>query len=292
MLSTLLLSGSTHATQIFLDGLYWQASETNNWAYTNSNTTPVQNISYKTLNFNYQPGFRIGGIYSAPTWDSLFSYTQVHTNTKDSTSGNVLSAFLGTTTAKPFEGYFFDTGRIRQTIDYDMLDLNFGKQFQPASALMLHPFIGVMGGWINQNFNATYQGAMSTNEIINNNFTGIGPKFGIDTSILFLTYRNAQFNLLGAFAASYLIGHWVVTDDTMANPRATVIIANRSHNMGAPTMQAMLGAKATYKKFAVKLAYEFNEWFNQVQFYDNDSGTHGNDLVMQGFSLGLTYEIA
>ncbi len=292
MLSTLMLSSSTYAMQVFVDGLYWQASETNNWAYTNNNTTPVQNISYKTLNFNYQPGFRIGGIYTASTWDGLFSYTQFHTSTNDSTSGNVLSAFLGTTTAKPFEGYFFRTGAIRQTIDYDILDLAFGKAFQPAPAFMLHPFIGIMGGWINQHFNAVYQGDMSTNEMIVNNFTGIGPKFGIDTSINFYHYRDAQFNLLGAFAATYLIGHWVVSDDTMANPRATVIIYNRSHNMGAPVMQAMLGAKMTYKNFGVKLSYELNDWFNQVQFFDNDSGTHGNDLVMQGFALGITYDVA
>jgi hypothetical protein len=49
ILSTLFISNSAFALEYFIDGLAWRATETNNWAYINSETLPRQTINYKTI---------------------------------------------------------------------------------------------------------------------------------------------------------------------------------------------------------------------------------------------------
>ncbi len=286
ILFAFLFSSSTHALEFFLDGLDWRATETNDWAYVNSETLPNQAINYKTIDFNYAPGFRVGASYIS-TWDALFSYTRVYTTANDATNGNIQPAFLGSVTAKPSHAYLYQSGQINQSINYNIFDLDFGKQFHPSS-FMLHPFVGLMGGWINQSIHAAYQGTTSTNENISNNFTGIGPKVGVDVSIPLFNYHGFDPKLVAAFATSYLAGHWNVSDVTHVVPTSTVFIEGASRSMGALTLQGSLGIKVEHKNFAIKLAYDINDWFNQSQFFDNDTGTHNNDLILQGLSLSVS----
>lgn len=291
ILSTLLFSSGAYALEFFLDSIGWRATETNDWAYVNSETLPHQTINYKTIDFHYTPGFRIGASY-INTWDALFAYTRLYTTTHDASNGNIQPAFLGSVTAKPSHAYLYQSGQVNQSIDYNIFDLDFGTRFNPAESVMLHPLVGLMGGWINQSIRAKYQGTTSANEKIYNHFTGIGPKAGIDTSICLLNYHGYEPKLIVAFAASYLVGHWKINDVTNVIPAQTIYIKGASHSMGALTLQSSLGIKVDYKNFAIKLVYEFNDWFNQNQFFDNDTGTHNNDLILQGVTLGLSYDFS
>lgn len=277
--------------KFILDGIDWRATETNDWAYVNSETLPQQTLNYKTIDFSYSPGFRIGVSYVC-NWDFLFSYTRFHTTANDATTGNIQPAFLGSVTAKPSHAYLYQAGQVNQTIDYNIFDLDFGIRFNPAESVMLHPMIGLLGGWINQSINARYQGTTSANEKISNNFAGIGPKIGVDSDICLFNYHDYQPKLFVAFAASYLLGHWNINDVTDAKPTNTIYVTGASHSMGTLTLQGSLGIKVEYKQFLVKLAYEINDWFNQSQFFDNDTGTHNNDLVLQGLTLGLSYDFS
>lgn len=287
----LLFSTGAHALEFFLDALDWRATETNDWAYVNSETLPHQTIAYQTIDFSYTQGFRIGASYIS-TWDTLFSYTRFYTTANAAATGNIQPAFLGSVTAKPSTAYLYQSGQVHQSINYNIFDLDIGKRFHPAHSLMLHPIVGLMGGWINQSIYAKYQGTTSANENITNNFTGIGPKVGIATDINLFNYHDYQPQLTAAFAVSYLWGHWSINDITNVIPPKTLYIGGVSHNMGALTFQSLLGIKIEHKKFAVKLAYEINDWLNQSQFFDNDTGTHNNDLILQGLTLGLSYHFS
>lgn len=59
--------------------LYWQASEvgTDNWAEILTPPGATQSIKFLDLNFDWSPGFRIGGIYQSPDkqWDTAIYYT-------------------------------------------------------------------------------------------------------------------------------------------------------------------------------------------------------------------------
>jgi hypothetical protein len=293
MLAVLLFPSGAYALDLFLDAIYWRATETNDWCYVNSLQLPNQTIDYKTIDFGYAPGFRVGAVYVS-TWDALLAYTRLYTTANESATGNIRPSFSGSVTASP-TGYLFQSGQVNQSIDYNIFDLDFGKQFHPAESLMLHPIVGLMGGWINQSIHATFRGSTSTSENISNNFSGLGPKFGIDTSIDLFNYNNYQPKLIAAFAASYLLGHWDISDFTRVTPvssTATVYVNGNSHNLGATTLQGSIGVKLDHKNLSVKLAYEISDWLNQSQLFDNDTGTHNNDLILQGLTLGVTYKLA
>lgn len=272
-------AGNAHAVGFFLEGLEWRATETNDWVYNNSETVPNQTIAYKTLDFNYKPGFRIGAFY-VNNWDALFAYTHYYTSTSDSAVGHLQPSFSGSVSAKPSAAYLYSSGQVNQTINYNIFDLDVGKQFHPTEAITLHPLVGLMGGWINQLIKAQYQGSTSTHETITNNFTGIGPKVGIDVDVNFFFV---------SFATSYLLGHWTVSDYTTVIPTRSYTIQGASRNLGAVTLQGAIGLKSEYKQWAFKLAYEMSDWFDQVQYFDNDTGAHNNDLVLQGLTLGISY---
>lgn len=290
VLSTLLCSGAAHALTFFIDGLDWRATETNDWGYVNSLTVPNQTLTYKTIDFNNDLGFRMGAAYIS-SWDALFAYTHFYTSTNDASNGPIQPAFLGAVTAKPSHAYLYDAGQVNQSISYNIFDLDVGKQFYPASSLMLHPIAGIMGGWIDQSIHAGYSGSTSANEYISNNFSGIGPKAGIDTNITLFDYNGYQPQLVASFAASYLLGHWTIKDTTYRTPVSTYYVEGTDHSMGAVTLQSSLGIKLDYKNVAVKLAYELNDWLDQTQIFDNDTGAHNNDLILQGITLGLSYRV-
>lgn len=289
ILSLFLLCHNAYAYDVFLDALYWRPTETNDWAYINSETVPSQTISYKTINFNYAPGFRIGAIYTG-SWDALLSYTQLYSSTNDSATGNIQPAFVGSVTAKPSAAYLYSSGNVRQTIDYNIIDVLAGKQFFPTPSLMLHPVAGIMGGKINQAIYANYYGSTTSHEKIINNFTGIGPKIGIDMAFNLINCATVIPKFIAGFASSYQIGNWDISDTTNVQPTSTVIVNGANHSMGALTLQGFLGFNVDYKKLSVKLIYEINDWFDQSQFFDNDTGAHNNELVLQGLTAGVTYQ--
>jgi len=285
--ATLLVSCNVFAWDVFIDGVDWRITETDDWAYVNSETLPQQTIAYQTIDFSYTPGFRIGTIYRS-TWDALLSYTRVYATANESAVGNIQPAFLGSVNAKPSTSYLYQSGQVRQTVDYNIVDLNVGKQFHLAGAFMVHPIVGLMGGWINQAFYASYQGSTSSQEKIVNNFAGLGPKAGMDITIGLYHYHDDEVSLIGTFAASYLLGHWNVSDVTTVVPPQTIVIDGISRSMGALTLQGGMGFQVQHKNIAIKLVYEINDWFDQAQFFDNDTGAHNNDLILQGLTLGIS----
>jgi hypothetical protein len=290
VLSCLMFSLDVHAHEFFLAPLYWRATESNDWTYVNSMTTPNQTITYKTLDYDYAPGIRIGGLVDLKNhWDSQFFYTKFYTSTSDSTAGNLKSAFLGAKMALPSNSYFFQSGQISSSINYNMFDWNVGKRFDVTNMLMLRPLLGLETGWINQTFNTNFQGATSVAENISNNFRGIGPKMGIEGKLVLSQKNNYQANFIATFATSYLVGTWKNPDTLIASPPKSVNISLTNRQFGSLSLQALVGFGLDYKDFSIKAGYEINDWFNQCQIFDNDTGGHNNDLVLQGLTLSLSY---
>ena len=119
---------------------------------------------------------------------------------------------------------------------------------------------------------------------------GIGPKIGLGTKISLLRRKNYDAGLIAYFATSYLMGHWTIKDNVFTtNPTARVVNVP-SRNMGALSFQSKIGANVDYKHFSLSLTYEMNDWVDQIQIYDDNTGTHTNDLTLQGLSLRLAYQ--
>lgn len=270
------------------DVLYWKATEEIDWVYDNSLNPTDQQITYIKSDFDAGPGFRLGIGYKKD-WDTGIYYTQYSTEATDSATGNLKTAFLAGTVGYPPGHIFYDSGQFKMNIDFNMFDWYFGKQFQISPSLMLHPTIGLEGGWINQSIRADFQGFYDTTEKLNNDFWGVGPKFGIDGALTLLQRNAYLVNFIARFATAYLIGHWDITDVYTDNSPRAIEIGLDNRDLGALSFQGMLGLSLVHHNLSVALSYEINDWLDQGQIFDDATGGHDNDLIFQGLALSLRW---
>lgn len=52
--------------------------------------------------------------------------------------------------------------------------------------------------------------------------------------------------------------------------------------VGALAFQAIVGLNLKYRNWSATVGYELNDWLNQCQIFDDATGTHNNDLLLQG----------
>ncbi len=82
------------ALEFFGDVLYWQATEPVDWTM-NTNASPTdQFVAFKTLDFDFATGFRVG-VGLERDWGVKLYYTRFYTDTEDTAAGNVTPNFLG-----------------------------------------------------------------------------------------------------------------------------------------------------------------------------------------------------
>lgn len=280
------LSSTAHAYELFADALYWRSTETIDWAYVNDRHLPDQHITYRTINFPFEPNFRIG-INSEKNVNFSFYYTKFHTHANDAVFGNATSAFIADRIANFPDGYLYQAGEIDFTIDYNMFDIDLSQSFCIDETLTFSPIIGLRGGWINQSISTDFQGPVSALERVKNNFIGLGPKTSFETHVGLFRAQTYQLDFFVNFTGAYLWGHWKIKDTYLDTTPKTVNVILDSKNFGALVLEGSLGFKFHYKNFSLKFAYEIIDWFNQCQIYDNDSGPNNEDLLLQGFTFGL-----
>ena len=291
------------ALEFFGDVLYWQATEPVDWTM-NTNRSPTdQWVAFKTLDYDFATGFRVG-VGVEPDWGVKLYYTRFHTDTEDAAAGYLTPNFLGSRLTVPTtqDPPFFQEGNIQAAIDYNVLDLDFGKSFCLSASWQLRPVLGLRGAWINQAFDSEFRGSWSggpktiqwetADEHVNNDFWGIGPKLGIENTLNLWRGQECKVDLAMNFYTAYLLGFWAIND-------ATTKATNRGHvawvmpiddrDFGALAFQAMIGLHLCYRNWNATAGYEFNDWLNQCQTFDDATGPHNNDLVLQGVSIRVTY---
>ena len=290
--SLLVFSTNTYALDLFIDALYWQATEVVDWALGNNLNPSQQDVYYLTNTFDTKPGFRVG-VGHQGSWDTKFYYTQYFTSTDDSATGNLTSTFLGgKSIEKKNNDFFFNSGNVKQSIHFNMFDWDLGKHVEVDQWLLLRPIVGVKGGWIDQTIITNFNGPLSITENSKNNFNGIGPKVGIESVITFFNKNPVQLSLIANFTSSYLWGKWSISDVLHSTSRDSYTVETPSRIVGALVLEGLIGAKLDYHKFSMKLSYEINDWFDQYQVFDDGTGEHNNDLILQGLTFGLNYRFS
>ena len=192
LIACLVPAQSAQALEFFGSFLYWQATEPVDWTLDTNRLPTDQFVAYETITFDFTPGFRVG-VGRRGEWDTEFYYSRVHMSSADSASGNLTPAFLGGKLAlsdKPKSTPpYFDDGHVETEIDYNVLDWDLGKSFNPGESLRLRPVIGLRAAWISQTFDSDFQGewpdltlSKSMTEHMENDFWGIGPKIGIENA--------------------------------------------------------------------------------------------------------------
>jgi hypothetical protein len=300
----LLLTGPrTFALEFFGDVLYWQATEPVDWTMTTNRSSSDQWVDFKSLAYNFAPGFRIGaGTGSVCDWGVKLSYTYFHTTANDTATDHVTPVFLGNRLALfLMDPPYFDTGSVQSAIDYNVLDLDFGKSFYPNESLQLRPVLGLRGAWINQTFDTQFEGRWSLGnsvlwktsaEHIKNSFWGIGPKLGLESTLNLWSGEECRVDLALNFYTAYLLGFWAINDvtiDTQDTVPSRFEVPINDRQLGALTFQMMAGINLNYRHWTATAGYEINDWLNQCQIFDDATGPHNNDLIVQGLTVRLSY---
>ncbi|MDR3624099.1 MAG: Lpg1974 family pore-forming outer membrane protein [Chlamydiales bacterium] len=290
LICILLISNSATCTKfdLFADFLCWHATETVDWSRTDNVNGSNEQITYNTISFNWDPGFRVGmGCYGE--WDSQLYYTHFFTKTSAFTSGQkVVSAFLGSAQASDT----YTAGQVDFSINFNMFDWELGRNFFPSKALLLRPFLAVKGGWINQAIHTNWTGTKNAIENVQNNFSGAGPCFGINSKWFLGSMDSCLFSIVCDFSSAYMWGNWTIKDAFVDSASNIVNVEVGPRDFGAFVLQGLLGVGMDCCCFQkahlfMKLSYEIGNWFDQYQVFDDGTGTHQNNLILQGITYRL-----
>lgn len=288
---------------VFVNALYWQVSETIDWAFTIAPNQNFEQSTYKTISFNWGPGFRVGLGYNMhhDNWDTQLTYTRFQRNAKDHGSGLITSAFLAARLSllEPFH-----TGKVSFNVHYNMFDWDLGRSFLVSESLSFRPYLGAKGGWINQTAHLTWTTPnfanlnflYSASENVKNNFRGGGPKGGVNGKWILGNVNCHEFSLIGNFAGAFMWGHWTLRDEFIDVFFTKTAIKMKDRNFGAFMFQALMGLGWDFNfdknrsHFALKLGYEIEDWLSQFQVFTNTSGTQNSDLILQGLTVDLRFD--
>lgn len=292
----------------FIDILSWQVREggADNWAQVIPSaglTVPIRIIDAP---FDWNTGWRIGigYVFEPFCHDVEIIYTTYHTIANNQAAGVVASSFDGNYFAGNTNGAAlgpaYQKASIRWQFYYNTLDLNLGHRFMLASYLQLHPYIGLKTASIRQRiFSHWYNPTVATtftsaSENLKNDFLGVGPSIGIDTTWPFFSGGCQTISLIGNFAGTLLYGHWHFDDVYTNNTPVTINVHVSSVNGVAPMFGGLLGFEWTkhFVRSALRasIGYEVQAWFNQIQFYSLNGGRFNRTTYIRGGNFEVRYD--
>lgn len=266
-----------------------------------------------------EPGFKVGlgWLTCIDGWDLYLNYTWLRprTNTRtvkpktgfelfdaNYTFGNAFTEFESETT--------ITQETARWELDFDVLDLEWGRNFYVSQCLYLRPYFGLKGTWQNQRLktSATAQereGSTTTFDTIlatgnhKIDYWGIGPRAGLDSAWHF----NKCFSVIGEVSATALWGRFnnsslatrtdTVQDITTVIPQTN--LKTEWHSM-KPVMEFLLGFRwedwwcCDEYYISLDLGWEVQWWGGQNQFVFSHTETRWGDLGMQGLTIKARFQ--
>lgn len=292
----------------FVDLLLWQVSEAGAEHWAESIAGPGLQIPIDLLDvpFNWDAGIRVGvGHNFQQAFDVMFTYTHYQTRAHDSAAGNIYSPydanyFANNTNGAAF-GPSYNNASMQWHLSYDVADVTLGRVFKPIDLFSFHPYVGIKNAYINQKINTRWFNPQQTtnftqaSENIKNDFWGIGPSFGIDTTWSIAKSDTQTLNLMGNASTALLYGHWHFADNYRNNAPTNISTLVSSVNGASPTVSLLLGVEwiktFTQSDIHARLGYETTLWFNQLQFYALDMGRMNHLLALQGINLEINIHL-
>ncbi len=320
---------------IHVDGLYMQAKQDGMDFVIQDSSTPstqttspithgkVEGFSSNNHDWDYNPGMRVGiGFYlDHDAWNLDFNWTWLNITNYEhanaTTSGGVVIPLWELGMGTPADQLGTRSSAVWDA-GYNTFDIRLGKPYYVSRYLVFNPHFGVRGACIDQHFSVDYGGTGAVTDGIgtrtihhgNNNFWGVGARAGIDTDWIL----GKGWCLFGNIATSMLFGKFQI-DQSLALPGVgnDGFDLDYDYYQNTPNFEMALGigwGKYFNKKrnhVGLKVAYEFHEWWDQLNmrkfsngstgFSGRGTGVYSNDVVsrgnftLNGFSLCLRFDI-
>jgi hypothetical protein len=249
--------------------------------------------------FKWAPGCRalIGYQFGeCDTWDISLSWTYFHTHLHESHSSTDLaeadfpplwdSIFLGSSSS---------FASVNWMLNLNMMNLILGKDFFLSRSFAVHPFVGLLTTWINQDYKTKYQGifyfidAMGNQSDLSgptsfgakNKNWGIGPQIGTDLFFHFSSNWGLFGKLSGALlwsefdVAEVAVGGRLLTDGA---GNVILIPARINHENSFHTARFFADTSLGFfyeqmlncnrSRIALQAGYECSFFLSQNEFFD------------------------
>ena len=155
---------------------------TGEWLYWRLRQEGMEFAPSKRVRFDFDSGFRAGlGVHLPHDgWDLYVNYTRYTTEAEEGAHGSFFPLMLYAATNNVLEAH------IEWNFKFQTADLEIGRVFYIGKTLILRPFFGVKGAWIDQNSHLRYAGGIipagQHDRIhLQNDFRGGGPLLGVQT---------------------------------------------------------------------------------------------------------------
>jgi len=282
--------------------LAWRAYESSGgWATTLTFPGSTTNFTPSYVNFNTRIGAKAGLLYKPEDgfFDSKIYWTYFPTTASRTIPlGDKLVTSLFFSGNTLISGDVFFGGSVNWQLTMNMFDLEASHAFKPLPAFTFTPKIGIKGGSINQDINATWEAIVYTStENLSNNFTGIGPSFGIDAKWNF--YQN--FSAIADVSTALMYGRWNVKDTYKRPvsllgllPAQTIVTSMNQSKLGTAMFDYYFGLEWLHKgqsRVTVQLGYEMQYWANQLRLTTINELTTLGDLTLEGATCGISVEL-
>jgi len=266
--------------------------------HTGSSATPSIGAN-KHTNFHWNWGARalLGYRFGHDTWDFLARYTwlKLHASSKVGLpAGGAVEPLHA-----PYQAHSSTLAESSWGTKYTVFEFELAKSFFLNRWFAATPFIGLRNGWINQKMHDSYSNYPTTGTTTlirnRNDFWGLGPWSGVNTTMFFGKMFNLFSSVGGALMISNIKTHvreiQNVTDIIDLNAKVTRIV---------PMLQASLGLgwemSFKYSRVGLQFAYEAQYWWRQNQMlHFGASGPApfrriSEDLGLHGVTLDLLFD--
>lgn len=307
---------------VFTDLLYWHVGEVgtipNSTISTKLDPDFVSKLNLNNLSFGWNFGYRVGGRYSNlgnDEWGISLFYTGYRSKAKNSGS---FDGFVGIPTGFPLTQTITDASflqlfwlfaaqsfRAEWALDYKVLDFELDRKYLVSKTVTLRPYLGVRTGWIQQNIHihSTYHDVTNNNlpvqasEKLTNHFWGIGPSWGLDTKWCLGRAKGHFFSLFDDFSGAFLWSRWSSSDHLTVGDTITGTLKSKHRRSGSLMFQNLIGVEWRVKlnqrgaQFSLRLGFESQFWFDNLQVFNTYNGRQHNALTLQGgtFDLHVCY---
>lgn len=252
----------------------------------------------------WKPGFKVGLGHDLcfDGWDVYGEYTWFHlgnsSNSVSTTSNLVLydSYWFINDPGNPSTSVFLQgEAHADWSLNFNVVDLEVGRNFYVSPRLMLRPFCGLKGFWDKQTYKVDFEDftAASVNSMKSQMKNwGVGILAGIQTA----WHISRSISVVGDLALSALWEQFKVkrSDNFLfLNTNTGIVNVSDSFHSVKPVIEWMLGARwedwfgcDTYH-VALEAGWEEQYWFAQNQFIRMPGSAAGNggDLIFQGLTM-------
>lgn len=258
-------------------------------------TVFVDRLEYLDFDWRFAYRFTLGYQLDSPDFDLWSTFTRFTTDQETSVEvpeGPNARLFANQNVAQNV-----DYQRATQSCDfqYNVLDINLGRNFFLRKTFSMHPFIGVRGAKIDERTNTSWTGSVTSDFHYksSNDVWGVGILGGTEARWHF----DSNWSLFGSFLGSLLYGWYDV--DTTIRQNYPVEVANLSLDSDLrqliPNMTLDVGASWEYVpcqkrvRYSVSLAYEFQYWwaYNQTLHtkYTTTTDLYAWDRLAEDFGM-------